>query len=41
MGHSKQLSYYKLTKHHRELGVPWTDSSFPPTDGSIGLMKVV
>ena len=33
-------NYYKLRKHHRELGLPWTDSSFPATDSSIGMMKV-
>ena len=40
MGRGRQLSYAKLRSHHRELGVPWTDSSFPATDSSIGLQKV-
>ena len=40
MGRGRQLSYVKLRSHHRALGVPWTDSSFPATDSSIGLQKV-
>ena len=27
-------------KHHRELGVPWTDPAFPPSDASVGAAKV-
>ena len=40
MGRGRQVSYVKLRSHHRELGVPWTDSSFPATDSSIGMKKV-
>ena len=33
-------SYDRLRAHHRQLGVPWTDNSFPANDSSIGLQKV-
>ena len=33
-------NYLKIQKHHRAIGVPWTDSSFPANDSSIGLQKV-
>ena len=32
---SKNFCYEKLVKHHRELGVPWTDPAFPPSDTSV------
>ena len=35
----KRQNYKKLRKHHRELGVPWTDPTFPASDGSVGLKK--
>ena len=38
-GGEKQ-SYERLRAHHRQLGVPWTDNSFPANDSSIGLQKV-
>ena len=37
---SKKFCYEKLVKHHRELGVPWTDPAFPPSDASVGTAKV-
>ena len=39
---SKNFCYEKLVKHHRELGVPWTDPAFPPSDAdaSFGAAKV-
>ena len=37
---SKNFCYEKLVKHHRELGVPWTDPAFPPSDASVGAAKV-
>ena len=37
---SKNFCYEKLVKHHRELGVPWTDPAFPPSDASVGVAKV-
>ena len=36
----KNFCYEKLVKHHRELGVPWTDPAFPPSDASVGAAKV-
>jgi len=33
------LNYAKLRKHHQELGVPWTDHTFPPNHTSIGIKK--
>ena len=36
----KNFCYVKLVKHHRELGVPWTDPAFPPSDASVGAAKV-
>ena len=36
----EEQSYDKLRSHHRELGVPWTDNTFPANDSSIGLHKV-
>ena len=33
-------SYDRLRAHHRQLGAPWTDNSFPASDSSIGLQKV-
>jgi len=35
----RDQKYSKLRKHHQELGVPWTDSSFPASNASIGLKK--
>jgi len=35
----KDQNYSKLRKHHQDLGVPWTDASFPANDSSIGLNK--
>ncbi len=35
----KDQNYEKLRKHHRELGVPWTDPTFPASEASIGLTK--
>ena len=35
----KDQNYSKLVKHHRELGVPWTDPVFPANESSIGLAK--
>ena len=40
MGRKSEQNYKKLRKHHKELGVPWTDSTFPANDSSIGLKKV-
>ena len=37
---SKNFCYVKLVKHHPELGVPWTDPAFPPSDASVGAAKV-
>ena len=37
---SKNFCYKKLVKHHRELGVPWTDPAFPPSDASVSAAKV-
>ena len=37
---SKNFCYEKLVKHHRELGVPWTDPALPPSDASVGAAKV-
>ena len=31
---SKNFCYEKLVKHHRELGVPWTDPAFPLSDAA-------
>ena len=40
-GHrGERQSYERLRAHHRQLGVPWTDNSFPANDSSIGLQKV-
>ena len=36
----ERQSYERLRSHHRQLGVPWTDNSFPANDSSIGLQKV-
>ena len=36
----KKQNYDKLVKHHRALGVPWTDPTFPPSDASVGGAKV-
>ena len=36
----ERQSYDRLRSHHRQLGVPWTDNSFPANDSSIGLQKV-
>ena len=36
----KDQKYQKLRKHHQDLGVPWTDHTFPANDTSIGLQKV-
>ena len=36
----ERQSYDSLRSHHRQLGVPWTDNSFPANDSSIGLQKV-
>ena len=36
----KNQNYDKLVKHHRALGVPWTDPTFPPSDASVGAAKV-
>lgn len=35
----KEQQYDKIRKHHQELGVPWTDPTFPANDSSIGLGK--
>ena len=35
----KGQKYEKLRKHHQEMGVPWTDPTFPPSDTSIGHSK--
>jgi len=35
----KDQIYTKIRKHHQELGVPWSDPTFPPSDSSIGLSK--
>lgn len=35
----KGQKYEKLKKHHQEMGVPWTDDTFPPSDTSIGHTK--
>jgi len=35
----KDQKYQKLRKHHQDLGVPWTDHTFPANDSSIGLQK--
>ncbi len=35
----KDQNYDKLLKRHRELGVPWTDPTFPADETSIGLKK--
>ena len=32
--------YNKISRHHKKLGVPWTDPTFPANDSSIGLQKV-
>ena len=37
----KNPNYRKIRKRHQELGVPWTDNTFPPHDSSIGLKKVI
>ena len=34
----KAQRYAKLRKHHQELGVPWSDPTFPANDSSIGLV---
>ena len=36
----KNQKYHKIRKHHQELGVPWTDHTFPANESSIGLQKV-
>jgi len=36
----KDQKYQKLRKHHQELGVPWTDHTFPANESSIGLHKI-
>ena len=36
----KKQKFSRLRKHHRELGVPWTDPTFPPSDTSIGHSKM-
>jgi len=35
----KNQKYHKIRKHHQELGVPWTDHTFPANESSIGLQK--
>ncbi len=35
----KGQKYEKLRKHHQDMGVPWTDPTFPPSDTSIGQSK--
>ena len=35
----KGQNYEKLRKHHQEMGVPWTDPTFPASDTSIGHSK--
>jgi len=35
-----QQKYEKLHKHHSDLGVPWTDPTFPASDASIGVAKL-
>jgi len=35
----KDQKYQKLRKHHQDLGVPWTDHTFPANESSIGLQK--
>ena len=35
---TKNFCYEKPV--HRELGVPWTDPAFPPSDASVGTAKV-
>jgi hypothetical protein len=35
----KGQKYAKLRKHHQDLGVPWTDPTFPASDTSIGHSK--
>ncbi len=35
----KDQNYSSIRKEHRELGVPWTDPSFPANESSIGLNK--
>ena len=32
--------FEKISRHHKKLGVPWTDPTFPANDSSIGLRKV-
>ncbi len=36
----RDQNFSKLSKHHRDLGVPWSDPTFPPSDASIGTAKV-
>ena len=35
----KEQKYAKLRKHHQDLGVPWTDPTFPANLCSLGLAK--
>ncbi len=35
----KDQNYDRLRKQHRQLGVPWTDPTFPANESSIGLNK--
>ena len=35
----KAQNYAKIRKDHLDMGVPWTDPSFPPSDTSIGHSK--
>ena len=35
----KGQNYDKLRKHHSDMGVPWTDPTFPASDTSIGHSK--
>ena len=36
----KEQRYARLLRRHKELGLAWTDPTFPPNDSSIGLRKV-
>ena len=35
----KGQKYENIRKHHQEMGVPWTDPTFPPSETSIGHSK--
>ena len=35
----KAQNYAKIRKDHLDMGLPWTDPSFPPSDTSIGHSK--